>query len=555
MGKIGDLWVRLGLKSDDYKKGMKDAQKETTSFSDKLGKMKTAALAVWAAVGAAVLAFAKQMKDATNRVGDAWDMFIAKSTAGWQTFVQSLSAWNWDNFIGRIREAVAAAGALQAAMDASFEINNSIKLQKAAMAEELASLEILARNVSKPYEERARAAQKYLDMVKPLYDQELELANRLLDAQQGRWLAGTGLQDNAQTRKDLEKFLVDYGKDFELSQKLSRFLELDRDRTQWGRIMTNSRANEEAQQIARDKSLEYGDLQRWLTTYGQEKGYGTSVADLARVYENMRGDADTKPLVDAIIAAGQAKAAYDAETKRMQQALNNAMAQGGNGMQVKDTGFADSLAADLERGLQDVYAAVDAIDFSDIEIKMPDIDMSAFDRAEERLDQFVDEWAKEQEEIARLNEMLSNTIANSIAGGVEAFTDMLFNLEDADATSILSALMQPFAQTAAQLGTMLIAQGVAVEAFNKSLSTLQGAPAIAAGAALLAVSAAMKSGIKALAGGKAGASTATTYSGNDSANGISYENYDSTITVEVVGKISGSDILLAGSNQQKKWNR
>ena len=25
MGKIGDLWVRLGLKSDDYKKGMKDA--------------------------------------------------------------------------------------------------------------------------------------------------------------------------------------------------------------------------------------------------------------------------------------------------------------------------------------------------------------------------------------------------------------------------------------------------------------------------------------------------------------------------------------------------
>ena len=53
MGKIGDLWVRLGLKSDDYKKGMRDAQKETSTFSGKLGKMKAGALAVWAAVGAA----------------------------------------------------------------------------------------------------------------------------------------------------------------------------------------------------------------------------------------------------------------------------------------------------------------------------------------------------------------------------------------------------------------------------------------------------------------------------------------------------------------------
>jgi hypothetical protein len=65
----------------------------------------------------------------------------------------------------------------------------------------------------------------------------------------------------------------------------------------------------------------------------------------------------------------------------------------------------------------------------------------------------------------------------------------------------------------------------------------------------------MKSGIRALAGKQAGASTATAYTGSDSASGMSFENYDSTITVEVVGKLSGSDILLAGSSQQKKWNR
>ena len=59
-----------------------------------------------------------------------------------------------------------------------------------------------------------------------------------------------------------------------------------------------------------------------------------------------------------------------------------------------------------------------------------------------------------------------------------------------------------------------------------------------------------------LAKGGSSASTASTYdSGAYDANGTTFDNYDSTITVEVVGKISGSDILLAGSNQQKKWNR
>lgn len=541
MGKIGDLWVRLGLKSDDYKKGMKDAQKETTSFSGKLGKMKAGALAVWAAVGAGVLSFAKQMKNATNRVGDAWEMFIAKSTAGWKTFIQSLSAFNWDNFIGRFKEARAAAEELQSALDASFEISNSIKLQKAAMAEELASLEILARNVSKPYEERAKAAQKYLDMVKPIYDQELALANRLLDAQQGRWLAGTGLQDNAQTRADLERFLVEYGKNANLANALATMVDATSKTFTGSSKLAKAQLNGDTQYVE-----QYRAAAQYVADYQQGAGYNTDLFALAKAYETMRGDEDTKPLVDALIAAGKARAAFDNETKRMQQALNASLGQ---------TDITGTLAEDLTAGLQGVYDAIDAIDLSDIDIEMPEIDMSAFDRAEERLDQFVDEWAKEQEEIARLNEMLSNTIANSIAGGVEAFTDMLFNLEDADASQILSALMQPFAQTAGQLGTMLLAQGVAVEAFKKSLESLQGAPAIAAGLSLIAISAAMKSGIRALAGKQAGASTATAYTGSDSASGMSFENYDSTITVEVVGKLSGSDILLAGSSQQKKWNR
>ena len=40
MGKLGDLWVRLGLKSDDYKKGIDKAKKETKGFGSTLANMK-----------------------------------------------------------------------------------------------------------------------------------------------------------------------------------------------------------------------------------------------------------------------------------------------------------------------------------------------------------------------------------------------------------------------------------------------------------------------------------------------------------------------------------
>ena len=118
MGKIGDLFVRLGLKSDEFKKGMNDAQKQTEGFGGKLGKMKAVAVAAWAAVGAAAMKFAKDVIASTNRTADAWDMFIAKSKAGWTSFLQTVSSWDWDGWIGRIKEATRAAEQLQSAIAA-----------------------------------------------------------------------------------------------------------------------------------------------------------------------------------------------------------------------------------------------------------------------------------------------------------------------------------------------------------------------------------------------------------------------------------------------------
>jgi hypothetical protein len=152
------------------------------------------------------------------------------------------------------------------------------------------------------------------------------------------------------------------------------------------------------------------------------------------------------------------------------------------------------------------------------------------------------------------NEMLEQAFIESFSGATQAVTDALFNLEGAGAEQVLAALMQPFARTATQLGEMLIAQGIGIKAFKDSLKTLQPGVAIAAGAALIALGAALSSGIQSLAGGAAGGTSASTASAGSSAtSGI--ETYQQDITVHVVGEIAGDKIVLAGQKTLNKWNR
>lgn len=503
MGKIGDLWVRLGLKSDDYKKGMKDAKKETSNFSQNLGKMKATAIAVWAAVGSAVVQFSRDFINATNKVNDAWNNTIAGIQAGVHNIHADLSNISLKDFFkdtegfklkSLFNAAVAgkAAKEMSKAFDAEFELTHSVRLQKAMIQDELNELHIAMRDTALSPAEQKAAAERYKALLQPLADAEVRIYGNMLETASTAWQMGQGLS-RIYTTDEMREFFANYGTD----------------------------------------------------TAGMTEKY----SELARVYESRKGDKQNKVIYDILTQLEVSESQMSEVEKtlsRAELAINKRLAALGEE-------FNNMLATDLEAGLEDVYDAVD--DIEDVQIVMPEIDLSALDAADEKIKQFVDDWQKEQQEIAQLNGMLSDAIVSSISNGVQGFTDMLFGLEGADAKGVLAALMQPFADTATQLGGMLLAQGIAVEAFKTSLASLQGAPAIAAGLSLLAIGAAMKSGIQALAGGGAGAGTSASYGGSSYSSSTDVANYESTLTVYVEGKVSGSDILLAGSNQQKKWNR
>lgn len=570
MSVIGDLFVRLGLKSDDYKKGMKDAQKETNTFGGKLKNMKAGAVAVWAAIGTAVVKFGQEVLKATNRVGDAWEKMTAGMKAGWSTFVKALSNFDFNGFVAKFQSATNAAKELQSVLDAQYEAGNSIRLQKALMSEELEALRVAMRDQTKTYKERLAAAETYMKKIKPIYEQETQLAKDLMDAQMGKWLAGTDLQDNEATRKDLMKFLVDYSsvKNRTMVEDASAYLTVLKEIKAYESLsrqgaFESSFASRDDGYLASKRSQEAA-LKTKLAQWGKDNGYTNFIGDLAHVYENWRGDADTQPLVDAIVAAEAAKGNLDRETARIQTLINSykaAIQKENEAAELAKMELADKVIKVRENTLEMLAKDSAAMDeaISQMSAELFDIDFDidltdALSLVEAEMDSFINEFARDIEEIQALNEVLSYAIADGITGGVESLVTSLFDLKNADASQILSALVQPFADSAIQLGGMLIAQGVAIEAFKTSLASLQGFAAIAAGTALVAAGAAMKAGIQALAN-KGGSATAATTAYDSSNYTGGYETFESNITVEVVGKISGSDIVIAGSKQLNKWGR
>ena len=509
MGKISDIWVRLGLKKDGFDKGMDDVAKKTEKTGGKMSKMLNAAKAGLAAVGAAVIAFGHEMINATNKVGDAWSNTMAGVRAGWQSVLADMSnykpdfssfrnffknEWKWikDTF-GNAKEAGEAGKAMAQAFDAEFELENSLKIQRAKISGELADLQVEMRNTALSPQERKAATERYRALLEPLYQAEIATRKNMLDAAVKAWLAGTGVSASTQQVSD---FFANYG------------------------------INPTAAAAANP--------------------------ELARVYETRKGDKANQPIFDAITKLALAEGGLANELKLVNRTANiidKAINDGKIDVGALTESFLEGIDEDIEDSLSE-------IDLSDVDIIPPD-----FSKIDEyikgtnaEMDEFIARWQDQVAEVAALNGMLEDSIISAMSNGLQGITDLMFGLEGADASQVLAGILSPFADTMTQLGEMLIAEGIAVSAFKESLKSLNPAVAISAGVALVAMGAALRSGIQKLGQNAGHGGAVSTYTGG-SPQGADVANYESTLTIEVTGKISGSDIVISGNKTNNKWNR
>lgn len=339
MGKIGDLFVHLGLKKDGYTKGIDEAKKEIEGFGVSLGKVKAGALAVWAAIGAAVGKFVQDMITGTNRIGDAWNQATAQMKAGWDVFIQSVSNWDWGNFASRIREATAAAKELELTMDGLYEMTNSVNLQKAMQSDRIAQLQIDMRDQTKSEKERLAAVNEYKSIMEGIYAQTEDYYIGESRSAVAAWIAGTPL---AEPLKGLEKDSKEYNqvldgiiKDF--SDFIVQYSNKNKELTNAIRVVTKGLPKmpeepffstektrtgyqEQLNQWKRDNE-NYWEALEYIKTFNKEYGY--DAVQFSDIYENLRNDESNGFVIQSLTNLYNAGSAYKRENRRIEGIANS----------------------------------------------------------------------------------------------------------------------------------------------------------------------------------------------------------------------------------------
>jgi hypothetical protein len=203
---------------------------------------------------------------------------------------------------------------------------------------------------------------------------------------------------------------------------------------------------------------------------------------------------------------------------------------------------------DTKETIADILDDIES-EFDDFDVE---IDLSDLENELEASNQkIVDETMAALERAQMYGQAIEDAIIGSVTNGMQALTDVLFNLEDANSKQVLAAFIAPFGDTLKQMGAMIMAEGIAMEAFKKSFTNPYAA--IAAGAALIAIGSVVSSGLQKLTANPAsgGSGSASSYGGGAS----SVKNYEAELTVNVVGHISGSDIALSLDRTRKNQKR
>ena len=306
MSKIGDLFVRLGLKKSEFDRGMDEAKAKTRGFGESMKEIGAKAKVAFAAIAVAAAAFVNEFVRHSQRFGDQWDQTMSRMKAAWNTFLTTLTNWDWEGFGRRISGAMEAAAQSTAMHDLEVEVRNSINIRKGQMEEELAMLQIQMRDTKLSYDERAAAAERYLAKVRPLYDQEIELREKIRNADLNEYLAKAGINQNANNRAAVETLLTEVAPNTALLNALSEYSKRNRGARKY-------------KFTAEDEKL----VNDFLAT--QDVSTGAALASLAEYYQGSN-DKDAKKAADAITGLYSAQAAFNEETRRIQQTKNSAEA-------------------------------------------------------------------------------------------------------------------------------------------------------------------------------------------------------------------------------------
>jgi|GEM_PF-4307423 len=168
---------------------------------------------------------------------------------------------------------------------------------------------------------------------------------------------------------------------------------------------------------------------------------------------------------------------------------------------------------------------------------------------------------------AAVNKIIIDNANEGIVSMIEIVGGALVS---GDWGNVFSSFINMISGFLSQLGKLLVVQGLAIEGFKNSLKTLQGIPAVVAGAALIAAAGAFKAlagkGVPAFANGAITTGPMAAIVGDNPSGKeaiVPLERFDEIFgttsggSVEVTGsvRVAGSDLVIAFNNATKQFGR
>lgn len=548
MSKIGDVIVKMLLKSDDYEKGLARSKKSTQSFAQTITKGFTAAIGKVAALVGAIVGIAKALDSiskANQAFGDKWASFTSGLKGAWDEFTRAVASFDFSHLFSRLREASDAARDLYAAMDGMGEIMTSYNIASAEQAKHLAQLRVEMNNQNLSIDERIEKAQEYLRITKQLESMPLRGLSRVSD-------------------KTLQKVMTQMGYDFagKTEEQIKAAKKYYIDFFKWLGTEQGEYWNNQGNEIA-GLVMDLGTYKGAQYIKKAKKEGVEGYARLAVAYNKSVSDKDREALEKAIVEYLRADAAFDESTRRVQTLLNSLEFQR-NKKEEKVVTKAEKADQELRKRVADMRANFQPLEklpeiVGVVSTQMPDIISDEWlRRQQEQMNKAQKFFEEMKEKSAAVAQEFGNAVQNGIVSSIDMLTEAIGSGEDIDGGAVVKALLSPLADACISAGLLIISTGEAVEALRETLLAglaTGGYAAIVAGAALIAVGAAAKIGLAAIGSGQSRGSVASTSAAASASSGSTTQMIKSELTINVRGTIKGSDIVISGQRTINSWGR
>lgn len=576
--KIGDLFIKLGLKKDDFSKGIKEADKETKTFAGAMKSMSAIGAAAWGAVSAAVIKFAGDAISMTQKWGDAWHNTMEGVKAAYGTFVRQLSSGDgWDNLFSNMAEAYRRGKEIAEVLDEIFERKISYSYQEAATEKEVEEWRAIMNDQSKSDAQRKEAANKIIELEEKLGQVKKGIWADEAKAMRDQFKLATGLEND----QDIDFLVKEYNKNREVINQAREYLQLKKEYSSttggndfFTRTAGAGRSNKVDPRLAKLEAetpqyiKDIAELTKGYDKANDELVQGMAEAEVAaikvdtQVLQAQRRAKQTLGSLNSKKTGGGGKSEEELQMEQAQRIQARAEESAKSELQIltekymQERALLQAFGMDVTALSAEYEKNVSKLLDTPLE-KMQELDDLVVDVDIELDDDPVEEFIQKYEtDLQRMQDLLADLRDAAIAGlsdAIQELADQFMGLSEINPGKVVQALLTPLADMAIKEGEILIAQGIGIEACKSALEQLNGWAAVAAGTALVAIGAAAKSGLQALAKSGAGTTATTSYGGSAGASDV--QTIQTELTVYVTGLISGNDILLSGQKTMNGLNR